>query len=83
MLLARTFLIFYRYFCFQIPEMVHTRTYGKWLEPSLNSRHMIRVIVMSEHEAIYLKTINLSAQFITVQQECAKINSARNIVLEI
>lgn len=44
---------------------------------------MIRVTVMSEHEAIYLKTINLSAQFITVQQECAKINSARNIVLEI
>ena len=44
---------------------------------------MIRVIVMSEHEAIYLKTINLSAQFITVQQERAKINSARNIVLEI
>ena len=38
---------------------------------------------MSEHEAINLKTINLSAQLITVQQECAKINSARNIVLNI
>ena len=34
---------------------------------------------MSENKAIYLKTINFSAQFISVQQGCAKINSARNI----
>ena len=36
---------------------------------------MIRVIVVSKNKAIYLKTIKFSAQFISVQQECAKINT--------
>lgn len=37
---------------------------------------------MSENKAIYPKTINFSAKFISVQQECEKINSAWNKAFE-
>ena len=43
---------------------------------------MNRVIVMSENKARYLKTINFSAQLISVYQDSMKSNSPQNGILK-